>query len=250
MALCSVIVPAYNCEKTVKASVVSILKQTWGEIEVLIVNDASTDGTRAVLADLAKADERVVVTNLRKNRGVAEARNLLIGRATGEYIAFLDADDLWKADKLEKQIALLKESEADLVYSSYRFIDGKGKDLGSQKIVPSVCSFTDLLKENFILPSTVVMKSSWAQKYTMDGSYSHEDYVYWLAMLKDGLKAVGNPEILVDYRIFEANRSGDKRRAAKNRWIVYRKFLGYNPLKSLYYFAHYALNGLKKYRGL
>ena len=249
-ALCSVIVPAYNCEKTVRASVESALRQTYSPIEVLIANDASTDGTRSVLADLAKEDSRVIVTNLRKNRGVAGARNLLFERAQGDYIAFLDSDDIWYADKLEKQIALLEERDVDLVYSSYAFIDGEGASIGEAKIVPADCTFKALLKENYILPSTVVMKSSWVKEYRMDGSYSHEDYVFWLAMMQGGLVAAGNPDVLIDYRLFESNRSGNKQKAAKNRWIVYRRFLGMNVFVAAWYFANYAINGVKKYRGL
>ena len=249
-ALCSVIVPAYNCEATVRESVESALQQTYAPLEVLIVNDASTDGTRSVLAQLAKEDARVTVTNLEKNRGVAEARNLLFEQASGDYVAFLDSDDIWYEEKLERQISLLQKKDVDLVYSSYAFIDGEGKSIGSAKIVPPDCTLKALLKENYILPSTVVMKSSWAKRYRMDGSYSHEDFVYWLAMMQDGLTAAGNSDVLIDYRLFESNRSGNKAKAARDRWIVYRRFLKMNVFVSTWYFFNYAINGFKKYRGL
>jgi teichuronic acid biosynthesis glycosyltransferase TuaG len=248
--LCSVIVPAYNCARTLAESVASAVGQTYANLEILIIDDASTDETWKVMQDLVALDDRIKITHLEKNGGVADARNHLFLQASGSYIAFLDSDDIWHADKLEKQIGLLESSGCDLVYSSYSFIDGEGRAIGRTKIVPSACSLKAILKENFILPSTVVMRSNWVKNHTMDGSYAHEDLVFWLGLFQDGLTAVGNPEVLIQYRIYENNRSGNKAKAAKNRWLVYRRYLGYSLVKSLWYFAHYTLNGLRKYQGI
>ncbi len=248
--LCSVVIPAYNCERTIRASVESALRQTYDTLEVLIADDASTDNTGSILKDLARTDSRIKVFFLEKNGGVAEARNRLFLEATGEYVAFLDADDIWKPEKLAKQIALLDASEADFVYSSYSFMDKDSRSIGKPKIVPTSCTMQDILKENFILCSTVVMKGSLAKQYRMDGSYSHEDMVYWLTLFQGGCKAKGNAEVLVEYRIYDQNRSGNKKKAAKDRWIVYRRFLGMNLFASFGYFVIYALYGFRKYRGL
>jgi len=249
-ALCSVIIPAYNCSATITATVESALRQTYSHMEVLIVNDASTDDTLRVLADLAKQDARIQVFNLETNGGVANARNYLFAKAKGSLLALLDSDDIWEETKLEEQITLLRKSGADLVYSSYGYIDGKDKPIGVPKIVPEVCSLTTLLKENYILPSTVVMKTSWVQKHSMDGSYAHEDFVFWLELLQNGLVAVGNQKVLIQYRIYENNLSGNKWKAAKNRWIVYRRFLKFNVVASAWYFSQYTINGIKKYKGI
>lgn len=248
--LCSVVIPAYNCERTIRKSVLSALKQTYQEVEVLIADDASTDTTADVLKQLATEDSRIKVFFLEKNGGVAEARNRLFSEATGEYIAFLDADDIWMTDKLEKQINLLENSGADFTYASYAFIDKDSNPIGKPKHVPTHCTMHDILKENFILCSSVVMKASLGKKYRMDGTYSHEDMVYWLTLFQGGCTAVGTDEVLVDYRIFDQNRSGDKRKAAKNRWIIYRKFLKMNPFTAGGYFLVYAINGVRKYRAL
>lgn len=248
--LCSVVIPAYNCERTIRASVESALDQTYKMLEVLIVDDASTDNTGTVLKDLATEDTRIKIFFLEKNGGVAEARNRLFTEAKGEYIAFLDADDIWEAEKIEKQIALLETSGSDFTYSSYSFMDKGSLEIGKPKIVPPTCIMKDILKENFILCSSVMMKASLGKKYKMDGSYSHEDMVYWLTLFQGGCKAVGDPEVLVRYRIYEQNRSGNKKKAAKDRWIVYRKFLKMNVFVSFGYFVVYALHGFKKYRGL
>ena len=196
-ALCSIIIPAYNCSATITATVESALRQTYSHVEVLIVNDASTDDTLQVLTNLAKQDARIQVFNLEINGGVANARNYLFARARGSLLALLDSDDIWEDSKLEEQITLLRTSGADLVYSSYGYIDGEGKPIGAPKIVPAICSFKTLLKENYILPSTVVMQASWVQHHSMDGSYAHEDFVFWLELLQNGLTAVGNQKVLI-----------------------------------------------------
>ena len=248
--LCSVVIPAYNCERTVRSSVESALKQSYDVLELLIADDASTDNTGYILKDLAKEDSRIKIFSLKKNGGVAEARNRLFSEAKGDYIAFLDADDIWEPEKLAKQIALLDTSGSDFVYSSYSFMDKDSLVIGKPRIVPTMCSMKDILKENFILCSPVVMKGSIGKIHKMDGSYSHEDLVYWLTILQKGCKAVGTSDVLVKYRLYDQNRSGNKKKAAKDRWIVYRKFLKMNVFTSFGYFIVYALHGFRKYQGL
>nr|WP_319474384.1 glycosyltransferase family 2 protein [uncultured Sphaerochaeta sp.] len=248
--LCSVIIPAYNCKQTIRETVHSALTQTYVSVEILIVDDASKDGSADVIQELAEEDERIRVFFLTQNGGVAQARNFLFQQVRGEYTAFLDSDDLWKPDKLEKQIQLLDAEKCDLVYSSYSFIDGEGKRIGHDKIVPAGCSFKALLKENYVLPSTVILHSSWLQGRSMDGAYSHEDFVFWLGLLQDGAIARGCVDSLVFYRLSNTNRSGDKVKAAKNRWIVYRDFLHLSVPVAAWYFLQYTLNGLRKYQGI
>ncbi|MGB4405392.1 MAG: glycosyltransferase family 2 protein [Sphaerochaeta sp.] len=248
--LCSVVIPAYNCERTIRSSVVSALQQSYDVLEVLIADDASTDNTGYVLKDLATEDRRIKIFFLEKNGGVAEARNRLFSEAKGDYIAFLDADDIWEPEKLAKQIALLENSGSDFVYSSYAFMDKDSLAIGKPKIIPTSCNMKDLLKENFILCSSVVMKGSLGKQFKMDGSYSHEDMVYWLTLFQGGCKAVGTSDILVQYRLYDQNRSGNKKKAAQDRWFVYRRFLNMNIFTSFWYFIIYALHGFNKYWGL
>lgn len=248
--LCSILIPAYGCERTIRETVRSALHQTYRSLEILIVDDASRDQTAKVMKELAEEDSRIRVFFLSQNGGVAQARNVLFQHVKGEYTAFLDSDDLWEPDKLEKQIALLEGKECDLVYSSYSFIDVDGKRIGHDKIVPEQCSYKALLKENYLLPSTVILRSSWLQGRSMDGSYSHEDYVFWLGLLQEGILACGHKDPLVRYRLSDSNRSGDKVKAAKNRWIVYRRYLHLPIPVACWYFLQYTLNGLRKYRGI
>ena len=248
--LCSVIVPAYNCERTIRLSIESALHQSYKYLELLIVDDCSTDNTGFILKDLARQDSRIRILFLDENGGVAQARNTLFAEAKGAYIAFLDSDDLWEPTKLEKQIELLEASGSDFVYSSYSFINGNSESIGVPKYVPFSCNLTDILKENFILCSSVVMRGVLGKQYQMDGSYSHEDMVYWLSLFQGGCKAVGHPEVLVKYRLYDKNRSGNKIKAAKDRWIVYRNFLKLGMFSSFGYFLLYATNGFRKYKRL
>lgn len=248
--LCSVIVPAYNCEHTLRASIESALVQTYSNLEILIVDDCSSDNTALVMQELASQDKRVRCISLLQNGGVAEARNKAFAEAKGYYCAFLDSDDLWAPHKLETQIALLQKGLGDFTYSSYSFMDGKGTEIGKAKLVPSSCSLSDLLKENFILCSSVVMKTEICKFYAMDGTFSHEDFVYWLTLLQEGYKAVGCPSPLVKYRCYDKNRSGNKAKAARDRWIVYRRFLNLGVARSCGYFLSYTLHGFLKYAKL
>jgi teichuronic acid biosynthesis glycosyltransferase TuaG len=245
--LCSVIVPAYNCERTLAESVQSALFQTYSNLEILIVDDCSTDTTSCVMQELAKQDPRVICIASKRNCGVAEARNKAFLAAKGMYCAFLDSDDIWAPKKLETQIALLEKGGGDFTYSSYAFIDGAGNEIGKVKEVPVGCTLPDLLKENFILCSSVVMKTELCKFYAMDGTYAHEDFVYWLQLLMEGYTAIGCPLALVQYRIYDMNRSRNKVKAAKDRWIVYRKFLSMGVGKSCRYFLSYSFNGFWKY---
>ena len=111
----SVVVPAYRCERTIEQSVRSALGQTAGALEVIIVNDASDDGTAAILDALARSDARVRVITLPENGGVANARNVGVNAAQAERIAFLDSDDVWEPEKLSRQLAVMEETGAALV---------------------------------------------------------------------------------------------------------------------------------------
>jgi glycosyltransferase involved in cell wall biosynthesis len=130
MPTVSIIIPAYNAEKTILETIQSLQNQTFSDFEVIVVNDGSTDKTLEVLA--AIADPRLKVVS-HANSGVAVTRNRGIAEATGEFIAFVDADDLWTPDKLESQLkALQANPEAGVAYSWTTFIDQQGKVLFSQ----------------------------------------------------------------------------------------------------------------------
>lgn len=245
--LCSVIIPMYNCSGTIKQAIQSVQDQSYENLEILVINDQSIDRSLEIVNELAKKDKRIHVIENKKNLGVAQSRNIGFENARGEYIALLDGDDIWEPNKLEQQIALLQNSNCDFCYTSYSYINGIGEGIGLPHIVPNTCSYKDLLKENSICCSSVVLRTSLIKKHKMTSEFFHEDFVYWLKLLKSGYSGIGCNQVLVKYRVSQKGRSYNKISAAKNRWLIYRKYCKLNIISSLYYFSCYTLHGIRKY---
>ena len=243
----SVIIPAYNNENYLILAVESVLTQTYQDFEIIIIDDRSTDNTLRVAIELASKDSRLKVISNPKNLGVVGSRNKGFAAATGEYIAFLDSDDIWLPDKLEKQIELMERNSFDLCYTAYSFIDADGGEFGKTYNVPESTSFSKMLRENVIGCSTVVVRKNLTNDVKMREEYAHEDYVMWLELLRGGARAGGINEPLVLYRKTEQGRSFNKLNAAKGRFYIYRDFLGLSLPKSIFYFAIYAVNGIIKH---
>ena len=155
--LCSIIMPAYNSEKYISEAIESVLKQTYTNWELLIVNDCSTDNTEEIIKSYQQRKTKIKLINQKENQGAANARNTGIQNAKGKYIAFLDADDIWREEKLQKQIQILQNSNADITYTAYLMIDETGKTI-KKRSVKETLKLKDLLKENSIIFSSVVCK--------------------------------------------------------------------------------------------
>jgi glycosyltransferase involved in cell wall biosynthesis len=119
----SIITPSYNSEKFIKDTIGSVLSQTYKNWEMIIVDDVSPDNSNEIIEEYCKKDSRIKLIKLAKNSGPAVARNRAIQEAKGRYIAFLDADDLWKSEKLEKQIKFMTDNDLAFTYSSYDLLD-------------------------------------------------------------------------------------------------------------------------------
>lgn len=246
--VCSIIMPAYNCEAYIGLAIDSVIRQTYQNWELIIVDDGSADRTKEIIQAYQEQDPRIKLTALRQNQGVANARNAGIKKARGEYIAFLDSDDEWQKDKLDRQIhALESDLQADLVYTAYDMINEDGLLIKTRHVQAELI-LPDLLKENSIIFSSVVCRRESIENITFQPEWYHEDYVFLLDLLKKGKKFVGINEILVRYRVHKTGRSFNKFRAARYRWRIYRDYLKMNVFDSLYYFWIYAWNGLRKYK--
>lgn len=245
--LVSVIIPAYNAERYIADAICSVQKQTFDSWEIIVLDDDSSDATCTIVRDMMAEDERIRLEENPGNIGVAESRNRGISLSRGKYIAFLDADDLWFPEKLGKQIRLLEKANADLIYTSYDIIDENGVWKKPSYLVPNTVTYEELLRENVIGCSTVLLKRDIALAYNFDANFSHEDYAMWVRMLADGKKACGCFEVLTAWRYMENSRSFNKLKAAKNRWHIYRELLNLSVIKSLSVFTQYVVAGLKKY---
>lgn len=220
--LVSIIMPAYNAEKYIREAIESILKQTYTEWELIIVDDASVDTTLEIIKEFQIRDNRIICVKSDKNEGVASARNKGIQAAKGEYIAFLDSDDLWKAEKLEIQIHYMQEHNCGFVYSAYDVIDEK--NVYQKTITPywDKVSYKKLLNTNIIACCTAVIKSEYIKDNLMP-QLKHEDYATWLNILKNHqLIAECVPGILASYRLVKGSVSSNKIKTIGWNWKIYR----------------------------
>lgn len=245
--LVSVIMPAYNMERFITSAIRSVQQQTLTDWELLVIDDGSSDGTCAIVQELADGDNRIHLLRNEANMGVARTRNRGLDLCQGQYVAFLDSDDLWQPRKLECQLARFQETEADLVYTSYGIVDAQGEKLKADYLVPGETSLNGLLKENVIGLSTVMLSRQIADGYRFVTDFYHEDYVLWLQLLKENRKAVGCTQVLTQWRCLENSRSFNKKKSAGNRWRIYREYLNMPLPKSIWMFGNYAVAGVRKH---
>lgn len=219
--LVTVIMPVYNAERYMEQSIESIIAQTYQKWELLIVDDGSTDSSVQIMQEYCSRDRRIQMILSTGNEGVASARNKGIQAAKGEYIAFLDSDDLWKAEKLEIQIHYMQEHNCGFVYSAYDVIDEK--NVYKKTITPywDKVSYKKLLNTNIIACCTAVIKSEYIKDNLMP-QLKHEDYATWLNILKNHqLIAECVPGILASYRLVKGSVSSNKIKTIGWNWRIY-----------------------------
>ena len=245
--LVSVIMPSYRSEPFLAQAVESVLAQTITDWELFILDDQSPDGAWEIAQSYARRDPRIRCIRNEENLGVAETRNRGIEAARGEWIAFLDSDDIWHNEKLEKQLNAAERTGAELMYTAYAIFQDDDP-CRVEYAVPQRVDYNALLLENVIGCSTAMVHRSALRNYRFRNDLYHEDYALWLELLRSGVKAAGCPEILVEWRVTKNSRSYDKINAAKNRWAIYRKAEKLPLWKSAFAFAVYALRGIMKVR--
>ena len=189
VGLISIIMAAYNAEKTIEQAINSVLSQTYPDFELLVVNDCSTDKTAMLAEAIVKKDDRVRLISNEKNSGVSYTRKHGLEEASGEWVAILDSDDAWAPEKLEKQIKLQKKTNADLLFTGSAFMDADGKPIDWYLAAPAEVTYRQLLKQNVLSNSSALVRKELYAKYYAVGDGMHEDFAMWLNILKDGRKA-------------------------------------------------------------
>ena len=235
----------YNAAATIRETIESVLAQTYKNWEMIIVDDCSTDSSAIIVEEYCKKDERIIYYLSKENVGACAARNIALELATGRYIAFLDSDDLWTVDKLEKQYEYMQKNSVVFSYTACDVIDEFGKLTGQVRHVPEEVEYNTLLKGNSI-PCLTVMVDRDGVEYKGMPNVHHEDYAAWLSILKSGVKAYGINEVLAHYRVCNSSLSGNKFKAMKWTWDIYRKHEGLGIFKSSYYFVNYVIKALLK----
>ena len=245
-SLVSIITPSYNSSKFIKDCIASVFSQTYKNWEMIIVDDCSKDNSKEIISDLSTKDKRIKPIFLEKNVGAAEARNVAIRQSKGKYVAFLDSDDLWNTEKLEKQLSFMYENEIAFSYTNYQFMSENGADLSNIISAPEKMTYDSYLKNTIIGCLTVIIDREKSGEFEMPNIRSSHDMALWLLIMKRGFSAYGLDENLARYRIVSTSNTAIKWYAAKDVWKVYRQVEKLSFIYSTWCFVWYAFNALKK----
>lgn len=233
--LVSIITPTYNCGKFIAETIESVKKQSYTNWEMIIVDDCSTDNTKEIVEKIAENEPRIKYHILEKNSGAAVARTKAMELAQGEYMAFLDSDDLWKSDKLEKQLNYMKEKKLNFCATAYEQIDEAGNKLG--KVVKTVkkTDYNRLLLDCPVGNSTVMYNVENMGKFEVPNIRKRNDDALWLQMLKKEKYIWGMSDVLMEYRIRANSISSNKLNLIKYHWKLYREIEKLSILRSAFH---------------
>ena len=236
----SIIVPVYNCEKYIKECINSVINQTYKNLEIIIVDDKSTDNSLSIINSFN--DKRIKVISLKENSGVSIARNKGVEVSTGELICFLDSDDYWNKEKIERQVKFI-DGKA-FIYSDYEYLK-KGKR--KRVHVPKTITYKEALKNTTIFTSTVMFNMKYLNKEDiyMPLVKLGQDSSTWWKVLKKVNIAYGMNEVLSIYRVGESSLSSNKIKSVIGTWNIL-KLEDINYLKKIYYFICYVINAIKR----
>ncbi len=233
--LVSVIMPSYNSMKHISDAIDSVLNQTYKYWELIIVDDKSPDNANHIIKKYIELDKRIILIKLEENSGAAVARNIAIKEAKGRYIAFLDSDDLWLTQKLERQIQFMIDNKCALSYSNYNTINENGEMLSKVIRPPLKLTYNKLLKSNYIGCLTAIYDTNIIGKVYMPLIKKRQDYALWLKILKKIDFAYAIDENLATYRIMLNSISSNKLKLLKYNYMLFRKYENFSIVKSVYY---------------
>ena len=239
--LVSVITPTYNCAKFIGETIESVQAQTYQQWEMIIVDDCSTDNTKEIVDKYIKEDGRIKYFCLENNSGAAVARTKAMELANGEYMAFLDSDDIWSEEKLKKQLAFMKKHDVAFSCTAYEQIDENGKSLN--KIIKTVpkADYNRVLLDCPVGNSTVMYNVEKMGKFEVPNIRKRNDDALWLQMLKKEAYIWGMPEVLMKYRIRKNSISSNKLKVVKYHWILYREIEHLSVARSAFHICYWGI---------
>ena len=240
--LVSIITPVYNSEKYISDTINSVLAQTYTNWEMLIADDCSSDNSAEIINRYT--DSRIKYIKLESNSGAAIARNKALEKAKGNYIAFLDSDDAWKPEKLEKQLKFMMEKDVGFSFAGYEIIrDKKNKIIE----VPDTLNYNQFMKNTIIGTLTVMLSRKHVGDVRIVDVKKDHDSMTWAKLLRQGNIAYGLNESLAYYRKVEGSISNNKIKAAKNHWNNLRQIEKLSLPKAMYFYFFYVINAIKKH---
>lgn len=246
--LISIITPSYNASSFIMETIRSVQSQSYTNWEMIVVDDLSKDNTRKIIKEEQKKDNRIKLIPLEENSGAAIARNIGIDHASGKYLAFLDSDDLWLPEKLEKQLEFMRRKNIGFAFTGYQIITQNGEPTKKFIQVPELIDYNGLLKNTIIGCLTVMIDVEKVGKVKMPNFRTRQDTATWLGILKQGHLAFGLNETLAQYRKVENSVSSKKINMAKMNWRLYREIEKLSIPKSVWCFINYAYNGFLKHK--
>lgn len=246
--LVSIITPTYNSEKFIAETIRSVQNQTHKNWEMLIVDDCSSDKTVDIIQQFMEDDYRIHLVRLNKNSGASKARNEAIKLVKGDYMTFLDADDIWFPDFIQNSIDTIDKVGIPFVFSSYRRSNEKLEFVYSDFIVPQKVTYKDILKTNSISCLTAFLYVKVLGIKQMPDILKRQDMGLWLKYLKEIPYAYGIQEPKAIYRIRENSLSRDKKKLIKYQWQFYREVEKLSIIESAYYMIQWMVRGFLKYR--
>ena len=244
MMLVSIIIPYYKKKDYIKKTINSILKQTYKKFEIIIINDEPGELSKNILSFLKKKYNRIKIINNKKNIGAGKSRNKGINIAKGKYIAFIDSDDLWKKNKLLKQIEFMRKKNIEISHTSYEIIDDDLVTRGTRQA--KLMNYKKLIKSCDIGLSTVIIKKSLIKNLRFPNLKTKEDYVLWLEIAKKGKTIHALNTKLTQWRKSKNSLSSSVARKLTDGYYVYRHHLKFSVIKSLYSLLIFFINFLKK----
>ncbi|QQE13939.1 glycosyltransferase family 2 protein [Planctomycetota bacterium] len=246
MGQVSIITACYNSEKYIEDTIRSVQAQTYDNWEMIIIDDCSTDQSRDIVERYQGNDSRIKLLQTERNGGQSIARNMGVKIAKGQYLTYLDSDDLWDSEFLAKATSFMQEKNAELITTGYR---RRTHDLAinlSDAVIPPTISYETTLKTCHFTCLTTMYDMSKIGKHYMLKIKKRSDLALWLEILKNIKHAYGLDEVLATYRIHGGSLSRNKFSAASFQWQVYRDIEKLNLIQASYYFLHYTIRGLLK----
>jgi teichuronic acid biosynthesis glycosyltransferase TuaG len=233
--LVSVVTPLYNAERYIEETLRSVMEQSLDDWECLVIDDCSTDGGPSIVRSLVEEDPRIRLLSLETNSGAGASRNAGIEASRGRFIAFLDSDDAWEPEKLEKQTAFMTETASPFSFTDYRKIAEDGSDLGRTVRCRKRLTYSRQLLTNYVGCSTAMYDTKFYGKRYFPLIRKRQDFALWLDLLSDGAAGRGLSEPLTRYRVRSSGLSGNKLELVRHNWLLYRDVLGFGRIKSAYY---------------
>lgn len=243
----SVITPVYNAEKYLPQYFESIFNQTYDNIEIVLVNDCSKDNSEKIIKEQIKKHKNIIYYCQDKNKGAGAARNKALELSTGQYVAFLDSDDVWYPDKVSKQIELMQEKNTPFSYTAIEMIDESDKLIKGHRKIKTECSYNYLLHNTIIATSSVIIDRNILGDFRMPLRRGGQDYATWLMLLRNGVVARGINEALVKYRVGKNSLSSNKFKSVRQVWEIQTQDEKISKVKAAFNVLCFIFNALKKY---